>query len=83
MAATAASVLLRLATTPGCVCEECEPECDDECVEWVSRRLLDDTRLLLLPELLAPLVGGALSEGADAAPDWSRNSWEAEDELVL
>ncbi|TNN68984.1 hypothetical protein EYF80_020845 [Liparis tanakae] len=67
--ATAASALLRLATAPGCVCEECE-ECDEECVE-----LPDDTRLLLLPELLAPLAG-ALSEAAEGAPDWSRNSWE-------
>ena len=64
------------------MCEECEPECEDECVECVSRRLLDDTRLLLLPELLAPLVG-AVSEVADEAPDWSRNSWEAEEEVVL
>lgn len=45
----------------------------------MSRRLLDDTRLLLLPELLAPLVG-AVSEVAEEAPDWSRNSWEEEEE---
>lgn len=77
MAATAASALLRPATTPGCACAECE----DECEEWVSRRLLDDTRLLLLPELLAPLVG-AVSEAAEEAPDWSRNSWEAEEEVL-
>lgn len=75
-------MLLRLATTPGCVCEECEPECEEECVEWVSRRLLDETRLLALPELLAPLVG-AVSEVAEEAPDWSRNSWEEEEEEVL
>lgn len=49
----------------------------------MSRRLLDETRLLLLPELLAPLVG-AVSEVAEEAPDWSRNSWEvAEEEEVL
>lgn len=74
-------MLLRLATTPGCACDECEPECEDECVEWVSRRLLDDTRLLVLPELLAPLVG-AVSEVAEEAPDWSRNSWEEEEEVL-
>lgn len=47
----------------------------------MSRRLLDETRLLVLPELLAPLVG-AVSEGAEEAPDWSRNRWEAEEEVL-
>lgn len=78
MAATAASALPRPATAPGCACEECEPECVDECE---SRRLPDDTRLLLLLELLAPLTG-AVSEEAKGAPDWSRNNCE-EDEEVL
>lgn len=48
----------------------------------MSRRLLDETRLLLLPELLAPLVG-AVSEGAEEAPVWSRNSWEEAEELEV
>lgn len=47
----------------------------------MSRRLLDETRLLVLPELLAPLVG-AVSEVAEEAPDWSRNSWEEEEEVL-
>lgn len=45
----------------------------------MSRRLLDETRLLLLPELLAPLLG-AVSEAAGDAPDWLRYSWVAEEE---
>lgn len=40
---------------------------------WPSRRLLDDTRLLLLP-LLLPLVAG--SEAPPPALSWSRNSCE-------
>lgn len=36
----------------------------------------------MLPELLAPLVG-AVSELAEEAPDWSRYSWEEEEEEVL
>lgn len=47
----------------------------------MSRRLLDETRLLVLPELLTPLVG-AVSEGAEETADWSRNRWEAEEEVV-
>lgn len=47
----------------------------------MSRRLLEETRLLLLPELLAPLVGAA-SEVAGEAPDWSRNSCEEEEVVV-
>lgn len=45
----------------------------------MSRRLLEETRLLALPELLAPLVG-TFSEEAEDAPDWSRNNWELEEE---
>lgn len=48
----------------------------------MSRRLLEDTRLLLLPELLTAPLLGAVSEGAEEAPDWSRNSWEAEEEVL-
>lgn len=57
----------------------CKLECEDECVKCASRRLLDDTRLLLLPELLAPLVC-AISEVAGELPDWSRKSCEAAEE---
>ena len=39
----------------------------------MSRWLPDDTKLLLLPELLLPPFVGS----AEEAPDWSRNSWEA------
>lgn len=47
----------------------------------MSRRLLDETKLLLL-ELFVPLVTAVSVVAADGAPDWSRNSWEAEDEVV-
>ena len=47
----------------------------------MSRRLLDETRLLLLPELLAPLVG-AVSEVPEEPADWLRNSWEAEEGVL-
>lgn len=49
---------------------------------WASRRLPDDTRLLLLPELLAPLVG-TLSEVAEDDAEWLRYNWEEEEGGVL
>lgn len=71
------SALVLPVTTPGCVCDECVLPWDEECV---SRRLLEETMLLLLlPELLLPLAGTAI-EVPEEAPDWSRNSCEEGEE---
>lgn len=79
MAAIVASLLARLASTPGwwAMCEAAAWEPGSRRCPWAP----PEEPLLLLPPLLRTPLVGVVSEGMDVA-DWLRYMWEGPDEEV-